>query len=44
MIRIYSEWIVATDLVRKHVGLRQGHNSRNEGRKMDRMGGVELVE
>lgn len=44
MIRIHSELIVATDLVRKSVGLRQGHSSRNELRKMDRMGGVELVE
>ena len=44
MIRIHSELIVATDLVRKDVGLHWGHSSRNEGKKMDRMGGVELVE
>lgn len=39
MIRIHPELIVATDLVRKDVGLRQGHSSRNEGRKEDGQNG-----
>lgn len=44
MIRIHSELIIATDLMRNTAGLHWGHSSRNEGKKMDRMGGVELVE
>lgn len=43
MIRLHSELIAATDLVRKDAGLSQDHISGDEGRKMDRLGEVELV-
>lgn len=43
MIRIYSELIVATVLVRRDAGLSQDNSSGNEGRKMDRLVGAELV-
>lgn len=35
MIRIHSELIVATILVRRDIGLSQENSSGNEGRKMD---------
>lgn len=43
MIRTRSQLAAATVLVRRDAGLSQDHSSGNGGRKMVRLGGVELV-